>query len=177
MAALAVIVALGAYIEAIRLAGNIHTVVPGRFYRSAQLDRSQFARVITQDTIRSILNLRGAHPTASWYEDELAVAGSLGVTHYDFGLSATHMVTTAQIDSILTIIRRAPKPILVHCQGGADRSGLVSAIYAAMIVGQSTQRADRQLSLRYGHFPWLGSKTWAMDSSYWAYVRGNHNLR
>jgi undecaprenyl-diphosphatase len=164
-------------VEAIRLEGNIHAVVPGRFYRSAQLDKGQFARVIARDSIRSILNLRGAHPTAPWYHDELAVADSLGVTHYDFGLSATHLVTPAQIDSILTIVRRAPKPMLVHCEGGADRSGLVSAFYAAVIVGQPKQQADEQLSLRFGHFPWLGSKTWAMDSSYWAYVRGTRTMR
>jgi len=170
IAALVMLGAAGGYIGFLLLSGNIHTVVAGQFYRAGQLNQSELEHVIGEDGIRSILNLRGAHPNAPWYDTELAVAKAHGVTHYDFGLSAERVVTPAQIDSILAILRSAPKPILIHCQGGADRSGLVAALYEAKIIGTSSADADRQLSLRYGHFPYLGSKTVAMDQSYWAYV-------
>lgn len=170
ISALVVVLSLGAYLGALQITGNIHAVQPGQVYRSGQLDSSQFVRVIREDGIKSILNLRGAHPTSDWYETELAVAGHLGVTHYDYGISAERAVTPGQIADILRILRTAPKPILVHCQGGADRSGLVSALYEAEIEGMSPAQAAGQLSLRYGHFPYLGSKTVAMDRSFWAYV-------
>ncbi len=170
ISALVVVLALGAYLGSLQITGNIHAVQPGQVYRSGQLDSSQFVRVIREDGIKSILNLRGAHPTSDWYETELAVAGHLGVTHYDYGISAERAVTPGQIADILRILRTAPKPILIHCQGGADRSGLVSALYEAVIEGTSPAQAAGQLSLRYGHFPYLGSKTVAMDRSFWAYV-------
>lgn len=164
------VLALGSYLGMLQLNGNIHAVQAGQLYRSAQLDSSQFVRVIGEDGIKSILNLRGAHPAAGWYDTELRVAGRLGVAHYDYGISAERPVTAQQIAAILQILRTAPRPILVHCQGGADRSGLVAALYEAVIEGTSPDQAARQLSLRYGHFPYLGSKTVAMDRSFWAYV-------
>ena len=173
IAALVVIGSAGAYIGLLLYSGNIHAVVPGQLYRSGQLNQSGIERVVSHDGIRSILNLRGAHPHTPWYDTELAVAKTLGVTHYDYGISAERIVTPAQIDSILAILRNAPKPILVHCQAGADRSGLVAALYEAKIIGTPSAEADQQLSLRYGHVPYLGSKTAAMDRSYWTYVKGS----
>lgn len=167
---LAFIVVAGGYFGLLQVDGNIRTVQPGQFYRSAQLDSAQFARVIRQDGIKTIINLRGAHPKADWYERELAVSRAMGVTHYDYGISAERMVTAGQIADILKLLRTAPRPILVHCQGGADRSGLVAALYEAEIMGKPAAEADDQLALRYGHFPYLGSKTIAMDKSFWAYV-------
>lgn len=171
---LVAVLSIGAYFGSLQIDGNIHAVEPGRLYRSAQLGRSGFEHVIEKDGIRTILNLRGAHPGAGWYDTELAVSDSMGVKHYDYGISAEHMVTPTQIDSILQILRTAPKPILVHCQGGADRSGLVSAIYEAEIAGKTPAVADEQLSLRYGHFPYLLSHTIAMDKSFWAFVKQQH---
>jgi protein tyrosine/serine phosphatase len=172
--ALAVFVlSAGGYFGSLQIDGNIHVVEPGQLVRSGQLSKAGFARVIRHDGIRAIVNLRGAHGGAPWYEDELAVSDSLGVAHYDYGLSAERPVTRTQIDSILALLRAVPKPVLIHCQGGADRSGLVAALYEAEIVGRTPAVADRQLALRYGHFPYLGSRTVAMDRSFWAYLRAH----
>ncbi|MDE3052343.1 MAG: tyrosine-protein phosphatase [Gemmatimonadota bacterium] len=167
---LAFVLVTGGYFGLLQIDGNIRTVEPGQLYRSAQLDSAQFARVIKQDGIRTIINLRGAHPKAEWYETELAVSAAFGVAHVDYGISAEHPVSARQIGEILALLRTSPKPILVHCQGGADRSGLVAALYEAEIMGKPPAVADDQLALRYGHFPYLGSKTIAMDRSFWAYV-------
>ncbi|MHB1861538.1 MAG: dual specificity protein phosphatase family protein [Gemmatimonadaceae bacterium] len=164
------VVSLGGYLGVLQLTGNVHVVDQGQLYRSAQLNQREFERVISKYGIKSIVNLRGAHPSDTWYVDEVGVAKARAVTHYDIGISAEHIVTPAQIASILAVLRAAPKPILIHCQGGADRSGLVAALYEAVIEGKSVDEADGQLSLRYGHFPYLGSRTGAMDQSYWAYV-------
>lgn len=167
------VLSAGAYFGTLQFDGNIHVVEPGQLVRSAQLSKAGFARVIRDDSIQTIVNLRGAHPGAPWYDDERAVSDSLGVTHLDYGISANREVTPAQIDTILAMLRNARKPVLIHCQGGADRSGLVSALYEAEIIGRSVEVADRQLSLRYGHFPYLASHTGAMDRSFRAYVRAH----
>lgn len=163
--------ATGGYFGYLQYEGNIHVVDRGRFYRSAQLDPAELAAVIRKFGIRAILNLRGENPHAPWYRDEIAVSDRLGVVHYDYGISARRRLTDRQIEAILQIVRDAPKPMLVHCQAGADRAGLVSALYALVIEHETAADADRQLSLVYGHFPYLMSRSRAMDESFWAFVK------
>lgn len=163
--------AIGIYCGVLQLLGNVHVVVEKQYYRSAQLDKAALERVIQEYGIKSILNLLGTSHEKSWYADEIAVSRQLGVEHHDYGISASEFVNANKIDEILKILRDAPKPILVHCKNGADRSGLVSAIYLAEIQGVAVDEAIGQLSLYYGHFPWLISETGAMDESFRSYER------
>jgi undecaprenyl-diphosphatase len=163
---------VGSYWGLVQYNGNFHTVTEGTLYRSAQLNKDELQAAIRDHGIRSILNLRGTHSGQSWYDDEIAASKELDVAHYDYGLSARRVVTGKQIDQILEIIRNAPKPLLVHCKSGADRSGLVAALYRFAGEHTSADEADRQLSLVYGHFPYLMSQTKAMDASFWAFVGG-----
>jgi protein tyrosine/serine phosphatase len=160
----------GAYWGAIQYQGNFHTVKEGAFYRSAQLSKNGLQSAIREHQIRSVLNLRGAHPGQAWYDDEVAVSRALGAAHYDYALSSHRFVTRQQIIEVLGIVRDAPKPLLVHCKSGADRTGLVSALYRFAGEGASADHADRELSLVYGHFPYLTSRSKAMDDSFWAFV-------
>ena len=172
-AALTVVLTAGsyaAYCGIIIYEGNFNTVRQGVLYRSAQPDKSELEAYARKYGIRSVLNLRGAHPRDAWYESEMAGVHELGLVHYDYPISAKRFVTSRQIAQILDIVRRAPKPLLIHCQSGADRAGLVAALYDYAIAGESAREADRQLSLIYGHFPYLTSKSGAMDASFWAYV-------
>jgi undecaprenyl-diphosphatase len=161
---------IGSYWGVVQYHGNFHTVTEGAFYRSAQLDKDELEKAVRDHGVRAILNLRGAHPGELWYDDEVAVSKALGVAHFDYGLSAYHIVTDNQIVDILRVLHDAPKPLLVHCKSGADRTGLVSALYRFAVEGKSADEADRQLTLIYGHFPYLMSRTRAMDDSFWAYV-------
>jgi hypothetical protein len=66
---------------------------------------------------------------------------------------------------------------IIHCRGGADRSGLVAALCLFVDEGTSAKDADRQLSILYGHFPYLWSRTGAMDRSFWAFVASSAGPR
>ena len=161
---------IGSYWGAVQYNGNFHVVTQGAFYRSAQLDKDELETAVRSRGIRAILNLRGAHPGEAWYDDEVAVSKALGVAHFDYGLSAYRFVTDNQIADVLGILRDAPKPLLVHCKSGADRTGLVSALYRFAVEGKGANEADQQLTLIYGHFPYLTSRTRAMDDSFWTFV-------
>jgi protein tyrosine/serine phosphatase len=41
---------------------------------------------------------------------------------------------------LVAVLCQAPKPILIHCEGGADRSGLASEIYLSQVAhpGEAT---------------------------------------
>jgi len=154
---------------------NFHTVSAGRVYRSAQMDAASLAQTVREHGIKTIINLRGGPSLESWYRVETNAARELGVQHYDFSLSATREVPDAEMDQILATLRTAPKPALIHCKSGADRTGLVGALYLYSIEGHTARSADRQLNPFYGHLPflfWRGSA--AMDRSYWRYVN-NHS--
>ncbi|MCB1125807.1 MAG: hypothetical protein KDM81_04880, partial [Verrucomicrobiae bacterium] len=48
---------------------------------------------------------------------------------------------------------------------GADRTGLVAALYCLIVKGEAPAEAARQLALGYGHVPLL--RTIAMDHCFW----------
>jgi protein tyrosine phosphatase (PTP) superfamily phosphohydrolase (DUF442 family) len=164
--------AVGAFALSVIAHHNFHTVSPGLVYRSAQMDAGALATVIREHGIRSIINLRGAGAGNGWYDAETNTSRQFGVQHFDYALSASRELTDEEMDQILATISNAPKPILIHCRCGADRTGLVGALYLYRLEGEPAQTADSQLTLFYGHVPqWVWSGTIAMDNSFWRYVR------
>jgi hypothetical protein len=51
--------------------GNFYPITYGEAYRSAQLDRDEFEYYIKKYNIKSIVNLRGRHLDAPWYNEEI----------------------------------------------------------------------------------------------------------
>ena len=147
--------------------GNFHAVTPGEAYRCAQPSYSRLEKYVKQYGIKSVINLRGKNTGVSWYSDETRFCMINGVKHYDIALSATHKPTPQQLNEILTVIRTAPRPVLIHCKAGSDRSGLVAAMWKVLVDGQTKPEADNQLSIRFGHFDIGG--TAAMDSFFMAW--------
>lgn len=150
---------------------NLHIVQEGIIYRSAQMSDAPLARTIEDKGIKSIMNLRGEKPDSQWYKKETGAARALGVQHLSHKLSALAEVSPQELEDILRAMDSAPKPLLVHCEGGSDRTGLVAAAWAFSRQHQQPEVAHGQLSLRYGHFPYLWSNTDAMDRSFWNYVQ------
>jgi protein tyrosine/serine phosphatase len=155
----------------LQLTGNIHTVEPAMLYRSAQLDGNDLEALIRKEGIATVLNLRGAAPGQGWYVQELQATEAAGAQHLDLTMSPNEQPDSRTLERLIEILRTAPKPLLVHCNGGADRSGLAAAIYELLEAHKSPTEATQQLSFRYGHFPWLTSKTGAMDQAFLAVVR------
>lgn len=169
-------VCLGAYLGMLQLSGNFHTVIPGELYRSAQPTAGQIESYAQNYGIRTIVNLRGASKDASWYKDEISTAQRLGIKHIDFRMVASRGLTAEQADQLVALLRDAPKPILIHCQGGADRTGLASVIYSQRIAGLPVEKAERQLSLFFGHIglPRV-SRAYAMDQT-WEMLERHYGL-
>jgi protein tyrosine/serine phosphatase len=168
------VVVLATYIGYTIYHVNFRAIVRGEAYRSGQMSAQQFARTIQDYGIKSILNLQGETLKASWYRDEIETAAKWNVVHYDRKLSAGHELNVEQMDELIALLRAAPKPILIHCKAGSDRTGLVSALYCLALEGQTPAQADRQLTIWYGHIPLL--QTIAMDHSFWRYV-SNHTAQ
>ena len=134
---------------------NLREVDPGRFYRSGQLGPEQLREVISERRIRTVINLRGYDTSQPWYRAQAEVTGELGVKLYNVHLSASGLPHPQELDWLLHIYRHVKRPILVHCDGGADRAGEASALYQIEYMGKSNAEALDMLSLRYRHFSWL----------------------
>lgn len=148
------------------LAGNFHMVAEGQVYRAAQPTAEQLNDWTAAYHFKAILNLRGARPGKEWYDAEVRTAARLGVTLIDYPLSADIAPTAAQVADLIDILAKAPKPLLIHCKEGADRSGLASAIYLAAIAGADEEAAEAQLSFRFGHVSLPFVPSFAMDESW-----------
>lgn len=158
----------------LRLSGNFHAVEEGKVYRSAQLSGSQLADRIRTIGIRSVINLRGSNPGRAWYDEEISVTSSTDTAHFDFAMSSGRELTADEITTLVQLLSRAPRPLLIHCEAGADRTGLAVALYALLVANKTAEEAGAQLSFRYGHFPWLGNSTSAMDRTLQRVVSGSH---
>lgn len=158
---------LGVYLGARQLVGNFYQVIPGTLYRAAQVTPASLAHYKKYFGIRTVINLRGANPGADWYDAELKASDELGLTHIDFAMKASQPLPQSRAAELIALMRTAPKPILVHCQAGADRTGLAAALFLAAIGRADEAAAERQLSLRFGHIgiPFL-SAAYPMDESW-----------
>ena len=141
--------------------GNFHPITEGKAYRSAQLSREKLEFYVKNYHIRSILNLRGNGGNARWYLDELQVSRKYDIRHYDLWLSASREPSPEEVQILMAIFRDAPRPILIHCKGGADRAGLVAAMWKVIVDKEPKLQAEKQLSVMFGHLP-VG-ETAAMD--------------
>jgi protein tyrosine/serine phosphatase len=156
----------GTYLGALQITGNFNTVVAGEIYRSGQLSATQIADYTEEYGIRTIINLRGDNTGRAWYDDEVTEAARLNISHIDFAISARRELTAAQAATLVALMRNARKPILIHCQAGSDRTGLASALYLAAIKKSDVSIAQRQLSIRFGHFSLPFIAEYAMDRSF-----------
>jgi protein tyrosine/serine phosphatase len=141
--------------------GNFHPITAGEAYRSAKLDKDELEHYVKKYNIKSIVNLLGEDSRKSWYREEIQVSAEHNIKHYDICLSATHEPTEEEARRLVEIFKNAPRPVLIHCKGGSDRSGLAAAMWKVIVDKEPKSEAGKQLSIIYGHFPF--GKTAAMD--------------
>jgi protein tyrosine/serine phosphatase len=163
---LAAILCLGGYLLALRLSGNFHTVVAAQLYRSAQPSAERIARYKAEYGIRTIINLRGDNAGRHWYDTEIAEARKLDIAHIDFRMSAKRELTREQARALVAIMARAEKPVLIHCDSGADRSGLAAALYVAALSKGGERAAEDQIGIRFGHLSLPVVRSYAIDRSW-----------
>lgn len=145
---------------------NFHAIVPGEAYRSAQPSAADIDRLVADRGIRTIVNLRGPNSGKAWYVAEREAAARDRITMIDFPLSSRKVLSPERALVLVRLLRTAAKPLLIHCESGADRSGLVSALYLAAVAHRGEEQAEGQLSVAYGHIPLWFLPGFAMDRSW-----------
>ncbi|MFK8139243.1 MAG: dual specificity protein phosphatase family protein [Bdellovibrionales bacterium] len=134
------------------LGPNFHSVEEGRFYRSAQLNPREFRKYIARHGIKTVINLRGVSEK-KWWVEESEVLSELDVVHINIKMSARRLPHREDLIKLLESYESAQYPILIHCEGGADRTGEASAIYQMLYMNKTKEEALKMLRFKYFHIP------------------------
>jgi len=160
------------------IGGNLREVVPGQLFRSAQLSAARLGAVIDADQIRTVINLRNGSPTRADAVAEREECSHRGVAYVSIPMSAVVLPPPERLTQLLDTFDHASFPVLFHCEGGSDRSGLTGTIYLNVYQHVPLDEAEaRQLTWRYAHFSW--GQAHAMDDFFDLYRKtaGGLSLR
>lgn len=153
---------------------NLLEVVPGEIWRSAQPSGPEMDEFISRLGLRSVLNLRGERGGSAWLQEERAVTDARGVELHTVRLSAKQMPPSHRLRQIVRILDTAPRPLLFHCKGGVERSGLVGAV-AVLLHGGDLAQARQQFAPSKGYIQFVSGSDLPLvldDYERWLAARG-----
>ncbi|MDB5735036.1 MAG: protein tyrosine phosphatase [Alphaproteobacteria bacterium] len=134
---------------------NFHWVVPGEASRAMQAWAGGVGGFLRRRGIRAIINLRGRNDDLDWWKRETALAGAQGIAHLDAMLDSRKLPTRDMLVRLIESFDTAPRPFLLKCSGGQDRTSFAAALYLIHRDGwQAMDRAKEQFArFPYLHFP------------------------
>jgi protein tyrosine phosphatase (PTP) superfamily phosphohydrolase (DUF442 family) len=126
-------------------APNLHRVAPN-FYRSAQPEAEGFKALAKDPGIKTVVSLRA-------FNSDEAVAAGTGIKLVRIKIHTWHIETEDVVQALAEIRKaEAAGPVLLHCQHGADRTGLITALYRVLYQGWTKDDAgDEMLHGNFGY--------------------------
>jgi protein tyrosine/serine phosphatase len=117
-------------------APNLHRI-DDSLYRSAQPTKEGMKN-LEKLGIKTVINLRAFH------SDKGNIEGT-GLLNDELSVKTWH-IEDEDVVRVLRIIRKKENgPFLIHCQHGADRTGVMSAMYRIVVQGWSKEDAIREM--------------------------------
>jgi protein tyrosine phosphatase (PTP) superfamily phosphohydrolase (DUF442 family) len=143
---LAVTAAVGAVwsYHAFVFVDNFDAIVPGKLYRSSQPRLDDYDKLVGYGIVR-LIDTRGAEEGR---DDRRRHAGTLR----RMGIDLVHIPITRQvppvekIDAFFRAVDSAPGAVLMHCQHGEDRTGILGAAWRVARQGWSIDKALHEMA-------------------------------
>lgn len=145
---------------------NTHEVAPGKVWRSYQPSPAALERWKMRG-VKTIVNLRGDKPSGHFFLEEEACR-KLGLRLVVFRVFSREAPSKETLYGARALFDEIEYPALMHCKSGADRAGLMSALYLFFREGRPLDEALKQLSFRYGHVRY--GKTGVIDYMFDEYL-------
>ena len=135
---------------------NLHRVSE-TLYRSAQPSAKGMKNLKAMG-ITTVVNLRSFHSD----RDEL---GETGLAYEHIYMKAWHPEEKEAVRFLQIVTDKKRTPVLVHCQHGADRTGIMCALYRVVIEGWTKKEGlDEMTKGGFGfHQVWKNLPEWITD--------------
>lgn len=124
--------------QAVDASHNLY-LVDQNFYRSSALQPADI-KTLKELDIRTVVNLRSFHSDEGLLKNTHIKAVHVGINTWE--------INDGNVIKALRAIRAGVRdgPVLLHCWHGADRTGLVAAMYRVVFQGWSKQQALEELT-------------------------------
>jgi protein tyrosine phosphatase (PTP) superfamily phosphohydrolase (DUF442 family) len=116
---------------------NFYRVSPN-LYRSAQPD-AEGMKALKAMGIRTVVSLRSFHT-----DRDLLAGTGLGYEH--IYMKTWHPEEEDVVRFLRIVTDPSRQPVLVHCQHGSDRTGMMVAFYRVVVQGWSKEKAAREMT-------------------------------
>lgn len=128
-----------AWAEPIEMTGvpNLHKVSDA-LYRSAQ-PTAEGMQNLKELGVKTIINLRSFH-------SDRGEIGETGLGYEHIYMKAWHPEEKEVVRFLQLVTDPDRTPVLVHCMHGADRTGVLSAVYRVAVEGWTKDEALRELT-------------------------------
>jgi protein tyrosine/serine phosphatase len=118
-------------------------VVPGVLYRSRQPEPDS-AEQFTRRHIKTAVNLRPRHEDIEDFDWEVETCRSLGIEMVNLPMSDI-LPADDQLAEFLWLVEHRTGPVLVHCELGRARTGILVAAYRIVQQGWTAEAALAEL--------------------------------
>jgi hypothetical protein len=137
-----------------QILSNFHWIVPGEAARSAQVHGLLLRAFLEANGIRSLINLRGAHPEFGWWRREERACLDGGVRYFNAVLDSRLLPTRGMLVALWDCFDHAGAypPLLIKCSGGQDRTSLAAALY---LLDRHGWNVMDQAKAQFARFPYL----------------------
>lgn len=135
---------------------NLHKITTN-LYRSAQPTAEGMAN-LKKMGIQTVVNLRS-------FNSDREEIGLTGLAYEHIYMKAWYPERKEAVRFLQIVTNEKRAPILFHCQHGADRTGIMCAVYRIAVQGWSKEEAIRELKEGgYGfHTLWVNLPKWLED--------------
>jgi len=145
---------------------NLHRVADG-VWRSGQPTPGRL-RAFARRGGRSVVSLRGGRGFGS-LPLEVQACRDAGLIFHNLPLRARTLPSRDDIRAAARLFATVERPVLLHCQSGADRAGFAAALWLMLVEGRPVAEARRQLALGYGHI--RSGQSGVLNAFFHAYAR------
>ena len=134
---------------------NFCVVTPGVLWRGETPTKEDVQWLVAHG-LRTVISLQ-LDVRNSFEAAQLHPGVTDSVTYFrvrDFAATQviTHRHPDDHVAEVLAIIQEAPKPALISCRAGVDRTGVIAAAYRVLVDGMSREEAIREMD--GFHSPW-----------------------
>ena len=136
-------------------------------WRSNQPSPSRIETAYKKQGIKTILNLRGPRDAGGW-QLEAEACHKLGIELVNFRVRSRAAPEKKMLIKLPELFTSIQYPALLHCKSGADRAGLMSALYVLVAMKRPATEALEQLSFKYLHIK--QAKTGILDAFIASYI-------